>query len=258
MTQHTYRAALTLRSRNSKTGPIPVSTTSRDTCPIACPFAKDVQDGGGCYADGGPLAIYWAQVSSGAAGVTWDVFCDQVAALPAATLWRHDQAGDLPSRNRVTIDTDALARLVRANAKRRKRGFTYTHYNVTNILANRDAVAAANAKGFTINLSGNTLSHADALADTQCGPVVAVLPVALERGNKKGEWTETLADYRDRTRALHTPAGRRVVICPATYRDDVTCATCGLCAIATRKTIVGFPAHGASKRKAGAVAQRAA
>lgn len=248
----TYRAALTLRSRNSKTGPIPVSTTTRDTCPLACPFAKDAD--GGCYADGGPLAIFWAQVTNGAAGVTWDEFCDQVAALPAAVLWRHDQAGDLPSRDRVNIDADALARLVRANAKRRKRGFTYTHYNVINVAANAAAVADANARGFTINLSGNTLAHADALADTACGPVVAVLPAALERGNVKGEWTETLEDYRARTRDVRTPAGRRVVVCPATYRDDVTCATCGLCAVATRKTVVGFPAHGASKRKANAVA----
>lgn len=45
--------------------------------------------------------------------------------------------------------------------------------------------------------------------------------------------------------------------CPATYRDDVTCATCGLCASTTRKVIVGFPAHGAAKRAAAAIASQA-
>ena len=58
---------------------------------------------------------------------------------------------------------------------------------------------------------------------------------------------------------LHTPAGRRIVVCPATYRDDVTCASCQLCQRAERKIIVGFPAHGQSRAKASqAVANAAA
>ncbi len=57
--------------------------------------------------------------------------------------------------------------------------------------------------------------------------------------------------------ALHTPAGRRIVVCPATYREDVTCASCQLCQRADRKVIVGFPAHGASHKKASTVASAA-
>ena len=48
--QHTYQAALTLRSRNSKTGPIPVSTTSRNTCPIA--WRQQAQSGRRCTTRG--------------------------------------------------------------------------------------------------------------------------------------------------------------------------------------------------------------
>jgi hypothetical protein len=44
-----------------------------------------------------------------------------------------------------------------------------------------------------------------------------------------------------------TPAGRAVVICPATQRDDISCATCQLCQ-RQRAAIVGFPAHGTKKR----------
>ena len=36
-----YRAALTMRSRNVKTGPIPVSTTTEATCPEACPLRRN-------------------------------------------------------------------------------------------------------------------------------------------------------------------------------------------------------------------------
>jgi hypothetical protein len=40
-----------------------------------------------------------------------------------------------------------------------------------------------------------------------------------------------------------------VVICPATYpKEEITCASCKLCAIPTRKSIIGFPAHGTGKK----------
>lgn len=53
---------------------------------------------------------------------------------------------------------------------------------------------------------------------------------------------------------IATPKGRKVVVCPATHRDDVSCKTCGLCAVRDRKVIVGFPAHGVHKSRASAIA----
>jgi hypothetical protein len=142
--------------------------------------------------------------------------------LPDGQLWRHNQAGDLPGDGR-TVDPVALGELVAAN--RGKRGFTYSHY--------RDAASLAwirhsNAWGFTVNLSANDLQDADTLADSGAGPVVVVL--------SSTQSTNTV-----------TPKGRRVVVCPATQRDDVSCATCQLCQ-RQRDTIVGFPAHGTRKR----------
>lgn len=231
------RVHITMQSGNAKTGPIPVSTTEAPTCPPACPFNTANQ--GGCYAAGGPLAIHWRKVTAGAAGGSWDDLCHTVAGMPEAQLWRHNQAGDLPGIGDA-IDAPALRRLVKANAG--KRGFTYTHKPVTGPHGARNgkAIAAANAGGFTVNLSANNLAHADDLAARELGPVVAVLPADVD-----GKVTKTLA----------TPAGRTVVICPATYRDDVNCASCGLCQ-RQRSTIVGFPAHGAAKRKASAIASR--
>lgn len=213
------RVHLTLKSANEKTGPIPVSTTSAATCPDACPFKKN-----GCYADGGPLAIHWRAVTEGQRGAQWSDFTAQIAALPDGQLWRHNQAGDLPGAGDA-IDPVALGELVRANVGRR--GFTYTHKPATS--ENLHWIRAANEWGFTVNLSANDLTHADALADTGL-PVVTVLPV-------------------DAPAKLETPAGRTVVTCPATYRDGVSCATCQLCQRANRATIVGFPAHGAGKAR---------
>jgi len=243
----TYQTHLTPVSKNAKTGPIPVSTTTYKTCPDACPFKSM-----GCYADSGPLALHWRKVTNEERGDTFGAFLRQIEALPDGQLWRHNQAGDLPGDG-DTLDPDAVEAL--ANASAGKQGFTYTHYDVEADPVNRTTVARANSYAFTINLSGNSPAHADDLAALGIAPVVTVLPSDLERRKKSGEWLETLAEYRDRIADLRTPNGRRVVVCPATYQDDVSCATCKLCA-RQRDSIVGFPAHGTGKRKADqAVAQ---
>jgi hypothetical protein len=99
------------------------------------------------------------------------------------------------------------------------------------------------------------VAHADQLADLDAGPVTTVLPSEYERTSLKGEWTETLTDYKQRIdiKNVATPSGRKVTVCPATYMDDVSCKTCQLCA-RLREAIVGFPAHGTSKKKASAIA----
>lgn len=223
-----YQVHLTLKSRNEKVGPIPVSTTEARTCPQSCPFKKN-----GCYADGGPLALFWGKVSRGAAGVSWGDFCDQVQALPEGQLWRHNQAGDLPSADGLEIDREAMDMLVTANAG--KRGFTYTHHDPAQA-NNAGLIKHANMLGFTVNLSGNNLAHADFLADLEVGPVVAVVP-------------------EDHPEHSMTPQGRKVVVCPEQTGKAKSCAECALCQKANRGVIVGFRAHGVSKKKAIAIAR---
>jgi hypothetical protein len=222
---------LTLESGNQKTGPIPVSTTERSSCPPTCPFFDK-----GCYAKGGPLGIHWSQVSKQKRGGNLGAFTEQIRNLPQGQLWRHNQAGDLPGKG-VNIARGALNRIVEANVG--KRGFTYSHKPVTKhkrAAENREAIREANARGFTVNLSGNNPAHADELVALGVGPVVSVVPEGTP--NK-----------------FVTPAGNRGVICPAQQRDDVTCAKCGLCSHANRKIIVGFLPHGQSKNAVNAIAK---
>lgn len=213
------RYQLTYRSSNAKTGPIPVSTSSAKTCPDVCPFKTQ-----GCYAEGGPLALHWKAVTNESRGTHWQTFVRQIFELPTNQLWRHNQAGDLPGLNN-TINGDALRSLTIAN--RGKRGFTYTHKPPTpeNLLMIREA----NEGGFTINLSANNLDHADKLIKTGL-PVTVVLP--SEDVDKRSQLT---------------PAGHRVVTCPATRSKRINCSTCALCQKADRNFIIGFPAHGARK-----------
>ena len=209
---------LTDVSSNSKTGPIPVSTTERKSCPVRCPHMN-----AGCYADGGPLRLHWDKVPY--RGMAWEDFCERIAALPAGTLWRHNQAGDLPGDGADKIDGPALMELVEANLGRR--GFTYTHYNPTKG-DNAYWIAAANAMGFTINLSADTLEQADEYAELGIGPVVVVLPSTTDRHGV-------------------TPEGRTVAVCPAAQTEGGSCATCQVCA-KQRQAIIGFPAHGMRKK----------
>ena len=101
---------LTPKSKNAKTGPIPVSMSSDVTCPPSCPF----NSGGGCYAATGPIALHWKKVSSGDRGMNFADFCDTIASLPDGQLWRHNQAGDLCGAG-DTLDVPALDKLSEAN-----------------------------------------------------------------------------------------------------------------------------------------------
>jgi len=229
---------LTKVSSNAKTGPIPVSTSHKDTCPESCPLKAK-----GCYAAGGPSNIHWKAVSEGKRGTDWETFTAEIKKLPKGQLWRHNQAGDLPgytdTRSGIAmLDGSKTLELVRAN--KGKKGFTYTHYPVIgdDIVNkyNSTVIESANSDGFTINLSGNNLQNADELYDLAIAPVVVLLPL-------------------DAPKVSYTPKGRKVVACPAETSDRVTCASCGLCQLTDRSYIIGFHAHGVSKKTVNLIAK---
>ena len=91
--------------------------------------------------------------------------------------------------------------------------------------------------GFTVNLSADDAGEADALAEISSAPITCIVPM----------------DTPERTT---TPEGRTIIVCPAQTREDVSCATCQLCARADRRIIVGFRAHGSRARVTDAKARR--
>lgn len=205
------------RSMNRKLGPIPAAITSAGSCPRSCAFW-----GRGCYAEHGLLGAHWKRA---AAALSWEAFVERVRKL-RPELWRYAVAGDLPGRGE-NIDLDKAWQLVCANYEARARGFTFTHKPLGDPVE-RALVRTINRAGlgFTINLSANGPEHADELADLAVGPVATVVPV---------DWKEK-----------RTPAGRRIVLCPS-ETHGLTCDRCGLCAVAHRKAIIGFRAHGQAK-----------
>jgi len=232
----------TLKSGNKKTGKIPCSISSFSTCSDNCPFKKkwdpieQAWNYHGCYADSFPMSLHWGNVEEN--GMSYNKFTEMVSTLPDKQLWRHNSAGDLAGIGNA-IDTVKLKKLVKANTG--KRGFTYTHKPISadkkkGISAkiasgNLQALKHANKNGFTVNLSANSLEHADKLLKSGL-PVVSVVIDGSEKV---------------------TPKGNKVITCPATYKDNVTCKSCKLCSVANRKFIVSFPVHGTFKKKASIV-----
>lgn len=222
MSLQSLRFHLTPKSANSKTGPIPVTTSSKATCPSSCPFL-----GSGCYAESGPLAIHGREVSGGRRGDPLPDFLEKVRALPDGQLWRHNQTGDLVA-NQGKLSRTFMRGIVAANAN--KRGFTYTHHKI-DLGENLKLLRYANRSGFTVNISTETEAAADH-AISQGLP--AVLTVASSEARN----------------AWRTPAGNQVLVCPAQRSATRTCSTCALCHKRGSRVIIAFRAHGTAKRKA--------
>ena len=218
--------AFTPISSNAKTGAIPTSTSDRSTCWTGCPFYDK-----GCYAKSGPQNIHWKAVSAGERGYEWDQFLRLIKKLQRGQLWRHNVSGDLPVVSDGVIDGNKVVELAEAN--RGRKGYTYTHHPLTE--TNLGVIKYANAAGFTVNVSTESVEVADRVMSEHKIPAVAVV---------NSEKTD---------RFYRTESGRQVITCPATIHENVTCATCGLCQQSDRQFVIAFPAHGNAKKTVNAI-----
>ena len=250
---------LTAKSSNRKTGPIPVSTTSSDSCPDSCPLkweldpetleavltAEGKKKEGPCYAPKGKLGMHWRKVDDGTRGIPWGAFLDKIRAIGAGLLRRHNQAGDLPGVDEF-LDTVKVQQLTAANGD--SDGFTYTHKREA-LLEQPGALQAvldANRDGFTINVSCDTLEQVDQF--TALGlPAVLVLPEDSGPVTTPGGETVKIcpAILEDRRRKLRAAAlGLKISELDKIEPRIVNCLRCKLCAKPDRRNPVGFPAHG--------------
>jgi len=222
------RFHVTRVSSNKKTGPIPVTTTSKNSCPSTCPLID-----AGCYAKSGPLALHWSKVSDSQEKRSIDEseFLTVIKSLPKGQLFRHNQAGDLPHVNGEILP-EFVGKLLKA--AKGKRGFTYTHHDL-NSNDNLRIVQDCNLEGFTVNHSADNVKAAiKAYKRFSNVPVVTLLP--LEAPN------------------VQTVDNVKIVACPAEKSDKISCSNCALCAIPDRDYVIGFRVHGTQKKKANIIA----
>jgi len=209
-------------SGNKKTGPIPVTTTSRNSCPPTCgarPF---------CYGMLGPIALHWDKVSDGSRGKGWRDHLADLATLPVFSPLRINQVGDLP-HSAGKISRRYLVALLSVIKKRKLQAWTYTHHDLAKG-ENAELLRRAFRSGLTINVSTESVAAADAA-------IAAGLPATITVPS-----TETRNTWR-------TPERNLVMVCPA-QRRETDCSQCMLCHKRGKRVVIAFTAHGTRKKKA--------
>lgn len=221
------------KSGNKKTGPIPVTTTDRKSCPTGCVHYRTT-----CYAEddrwgnwrlvGHPKGTAVEGTSKLGRGLTLPEFLADLESLPLGTgKIRHNQAGDLPHLQGHILGADV--RKISSTMSRFPDAWTYTHHN-PEIGANLSIIQDATWLGLTVNMSADTLMEADRYRELNL-PTTLVVP-------------------EHHPRVSSTPAGHKIVVCPEQTKHVPNCKACPSnrwCASSDRKFIIGFRAHGKKK-----------
>lgn len=227
-------------SSNPKTGNIIQSYSARSTCPNRCPLK-----GNGCYADSYHTSRQWDRCNDeedkryirNGQDLTLDLM--SAVAIHAkrgekSILFRHNVAGDIALPNSDLIDRERLNTIVESCSKVSSNlninlmGYTYTHCSLT--VQNFNKVKKAQAKGFVVNFSCETIEEVKKVRFADCNAVL------------------TSVNPDETIKALKVE-GLKSVQCPAQTNEDINCKRCKLCA-RNREAVVIFKVHGNGSNKA--------
>lgn len=222
------------KSGNGKTGPIPVTYRPERTCEPTCPLL-----GAGCYGTG----RIFAMADKYSRTMTREEVTAKLRERPknptrkVLPIVRDRVVGDVVTvgaDGAIVFDIDYVESIADVVTAENLTPFGYSHAwrRMT-----ADDVDRTRASGYVLNASCETV-----------GDVEEAIGMGLPA-------TVANDDIAEGTMI----AGKRVVTCPAQTRENVDCASCGLCAKPDRKAVIRFEIHGTAKRKAQAsVARRVA
>lgn len=195
------RYHLTPVSGNGKTGPIAVTTTSRNSCWAGCPFR-----GVFCYGEQFHMRMHWDKVSSGQRGYDRHALCVAIETLPKYSMIRVNQVGDQPLQDDgETIDLHEALPIAQSCKKRKLKAWTYSHHKKTDV--NLAAMRELTEAGLTVNASCETEEQVDRVY-AQGGLAALVVP----HDEKRTSWK--------------TAGGVTVRVCPEQRGITENCQTC--------------------------------
>lgn len=209
------------KSGNRKTGSIPVTYRPMTTCPTDCPFLPTGTIGG-CYGTGrlfGMAAKHSGKIDVESA--TWKV---RLGKERGARYLRDRVVGDVVTPE-GTLDREYIAGITQVALANKLVPFGYTH--AWKQFTEQDMSFLLDS-GYVMNASTET--HEDAERAIAAGMQAVIVDDDTPEGS--------------------IVAGRRLVTCPAEVRDDVSCASCGLCAKPNRTVLIRFTTHGIARAKA--------
>lgn len=195
-----HRYHLTFQSANRKTGPIAVTTTSKNSCWEGCPFYK-----GPCYGSAMHINMHWDKVSNTSRGYDMPTLCEQVETLPRRSYLRGNQVGDQPRNEDGSINLEEAMMLAKSCARRLLKAWTYCHHEQTD--GNLAALRTLTEAGLTVNASCETEAQVDRVY-AQGGLAVLV----VDPDEKRTHWK--------------TPGGVSVRVCPEQRGLIANCLDC--------------------------------
>lgn len=225
MLSHLPRFFAVAHSQNIKTGDIPQTYTSHNSCPVRCPFHKN-----GCYADNFGTNFQWKRADNGMTVTELKKWVEKNTEKGA--LIRHNVGGDIAIPGTSNVSPLLLGRLLDAFTDRK--AYSYTHCEITE--ENAEFLRYSNSHGFVISFSCETVEEVD---KARALGVPAVL---------------TVTEFP--TASAVTPEGHFLVPCPAQTHEGMTCKKCRLCANPNRDSVVCFLAHGNQAKKARAAIEQ--
>ena len=207
---------LVLSSKNGKTGDVPQTYTTGNTCPSSCWWRAN----GACYAKSGHCALHWQDKAGIGQWFTVDQLKKELKhkVVPGALI-RHNVAGDIAVAGGSQIDNDLLSNLTKAY--KGFKAYSYTHCPPTK--DNLKAVKKANKGGFVVSFSCEKIETVKA---ARAAGLPAVLAVASMVKNKRVIDEITF------------------IKCPNAVDPRVKCRDCQKCADPKRKSVIVFPCHG--------------
>jgi len=270
-------AIATAHSINEKIGKAATTYAAQQSCPTDCVFF----DGGGCYAEDGPLGKFVTQPLNRSAALVKNIGLIEIARAEAAAIdaLPDHEIQDLPLRLHTVGDcaTDEAARIVAAAAERyRERGggpvWTYTH---------AWRIVCREAWGQSVNVLASCEGAGDVVLAHSRGYATAMV---VEDFESEKLYSVVSKDYSERSNSSTADTGKgvpafrpddgvtrpeasgetrppsesacvKLLPCPAQTRN-VPCSACGLCMNGERLLnegmTIGFAIHGTQllRRKA--------
>jgi hypothetical protein len=207
-------------SHNKKTGSMPVTSTSSNSCPLTCGLYKD------CYGKSSYTRIQWDKLDK--KGIDFNQLINLINSLRKNSPIRFNVVGDLTNNDGI-VDATKLIKLANTVKNRDLDMILYTHLELSYL--NVKSFQLAFSKGLNINISCEAIDKAKKALNYGLNTVI-VLPIGSI--NKVLKIDDLI-----------------VVRCPNEYNAKIQCVKCMLCSKdrVEKRVVVAFTAHSTSKKR---------
>jgi hypothetical protein len=210
------------KSSNAKVGDVSVTLASQASCPSICPFR-----GSGCYAESGPMALHTNRLNSDPITSSIAIAQQEAAAIRNLSGKRHlrlHTVGDCRTDRAARIVALAAAEF---SAKHGKVAWSYTH-----------SWRTVSRKSW---MQVSVLASCETMQD-------------IQEAQDRGYATAIVVEHHPENGRAYKVGEQTIIPCPQQTRENVTCASCGLCRrdgdLLARKQTIAFAVHGAGKKRA--------